>query len=155
MTKQIEMSALQGEDDKNSIKRRETVASEVEELKQRAQKLTEMWQEERNSLTRVKDLKQELAEAQQEMEIARSKGDFARAGELLHSKIPHLKHELEETEKEEDDASATQGSRLLNDSVDASAIAAIVLDLLGFRYPKLREQSPGSCLTWRTNCDSV
>ncbi|VEU43313.1 unnamed protein product [Pseudo-nitzschia multistriata] len=137
MTKQIEMSALQGEDDKNSIKRRETVASEVEELKQRAQKLTEMWQEERNSLTRVKDLKQELAEAQQEMEIARSKGDFARAGELLHSKIPHLKHELEETEKEEDDASATQGSRLLNDSVDASAIAAIVARSTGIPVSKI------------------
>eukprot|EP00536_Pseudo-nitzschia_multiseries_P000023 jgi/Psemu1/177716/e_gw1.2.297.1 len=136
MTKQIEMSALQGEDDKDSIKRRELIAAEVKELSERARKLTDTWQEERKSLNRAKDLKEELAAAKREMEIARSRGDFAKAGELLHSTIPALQHELEERENEED-RTETKHHRLLNDAVDANAIATIVARATGIPVSKI------------------
>jgi len=139
MTKQIEMSALKGEDDKDSIKRREYVRAEVKELEERAQKLTQMWQDERRSLTRVKDLKEELARAQREMDVARSKGDFAKAGELLHSTIPDLQNELKEREEEEDkdDRKVNESNRLLTDAVDADAIATIVARATGIPVSKI------------------
>lgn len=139
MTKQIEMSALKGEDDKDSIKRREYVQAEVKELEERAQKLTQMWNDERRSLTRVKDLKEELARAQREMDVARSKGDFAKAGELLHSTIPDLQNELKEREEEEDkdDRKVNESNRLLTDAVDADAIATIVARATGIPVSKI------------------
>ncbi|KAG7372481.1 Clp protease ATP-binding subunit ClpB [Nitzschia inconspicua] len=138
MTKQIELSALKGEDDKESIKRRQAVEQEVKELEDRVQKLTEMWQEERKSLTRVKDLKEELAQARRDMEVARSKGDFAKAGELLHSTIPNLQHQLEELEeKEEDEDKVTKKNKLLHDAVDANAIATIVSRATGIPVSKI------------------
>jgi len=138
-TKQIEMSALKGEDDKDSIKRREVITAEVKELMERAQKLTERWQEERRSLNRVKDLKEELAKAQREVEVARSKGDFAKAGELLHSTLPGLRHELEERENEEDRTATSnkEHNRLLNEAVDANAIATIVARATGIPVSKI------------------
>lgn len=144
VTKQIEMSALQGEDDdKESIKRLEIVEKEAQDLKERAQKLTQMWQDERNSLHRVKDLKKELANARREMDVARSKGDFAKAGELLHSTIPDLEQELKEREEEEDRQTAqkaTKGNRLLMDAVDANAIASIVARATGIPVSKISGQ---------------
>lgn len=95
MTKQIEMSALKTEDDKGSIKRREVVETEVKELEETVQSLTDMWQDELKALNLVKDLKEELAKSQRDVDVARSKGDFAKVGELLHSTIPGLRHELE------------------------------------------------------------
>lgn len=138
MTKQIELSALQGEDDKESIKRRDIVIQEVKELEDRVAKLTETWQEERRSLTRVKDLKEELAQAKRDMEVARSKGDFGKAGELLHATIPRLQHELDELEEKEerDDIDKTK-KRLLHDAVDANAIATIVSRATGIPVSKL------------------
>mmetsp|Transcript_34564 Transcript_34564/g.72400 ORF Transcript_34564/g.72400 Transcript_34564/m.72400 type:complete len:688 (+) Transcript_34564:782-2845(+) len=141
MTKRIEASALRGEDDKDSIKRRESVESEVRELEERVQKLTTVWQEERNSLNRVKQLKEKLAKLQREMELARSRGDFKKAGELLHSTIPDLQHELDEREREEDrerdKAPNIKNSRLPADAVDANAIATIVALATGIPVSKI------------------
>jgi ATP-dependent Clp protease ATP-binding subunit ClpB len=139
MTKQIELSALKGEDDKESIKRRNVVEQEVKELEDRVSKLTEMWQEERKSLTRVKDLKEELAQAKRHMEVARSKGDFAKAAELQHAIIPDLQHRLEELEEHElePDDKAQKKNRLLHDAVDANAIATIVSRATGIPVSKI------------------
>jgi ATP-dependent Clp protease ATP-binding subunit ClpB len=139
MTKQIELSALKGEDDKESIKRRNVVEQGVKELEDRVSKLTEMWQEERKSLTRVKDLKEELAQAKRHMEVARSKGDFAKAAELQHAIIPDLQHRLEELEEHElePDDKAQKKNRLLHDAVDANAIATIVSRATGIPVSKI------------------
>jgi ATP-dependent Clp protease ATP-binding subunit ClpB len=140
MTKQIELSALRGEDDKDSIKRRGAVETEVKELEERVERLTQLWQDERKSLNRVKDLKEELAEAQRDMELARSKGDYTKAGELLHSTIPKLQHELEALEeKQEDEVDKAGGkkNKLLNDAVDAHAIATIVARATGIPVSKI------------------
>lgn len=136
MTKQIELSALKTEDDKDSIKRREAVEAEVKEFEEKVQYLTKMWQDELKSLNFVKDLKEELANSQRDVDVARSKGDFAKAGELLHSTIPGLRHELEEREKEEDGKS-TQKNRLFADAVDANSIAVIVSRATGIPVAKI------------------
>lgn len=72
------------------------------------------------------------------MEVARSKGDYAKAGELLHATIPQLEHELQELEEEQDESSGGDYSspssskkkkkkhKLLAEAVGADAIATIV-----------------------------
>lgn len=139
MTKQIELSALKGEDDRDSIKRREAVETEVKELEDRVERLTRLWQEERKSLNRAKDLKENLAQAQRDMELARSKGDYTKAGELLHSTIPDLRHELEalEEQHEEEGKAGGKKKKLLHDAVDAHAIATIVARATGIPVSKI------------------
>merc|ERR1712070_370322 len=64
---------------------------------------------------------------------ARSKGDFAKAGELRHSTIPDLEEELKEREEQEDreERNPNKGNRLLIDAVDANSIATIVARATG------------------------
>ncbi|CAJ1946039.1 unnamed protein product [Cylindrotheca closterium] len=128
ITKQMELAALQGEDDLDSKRRLKDVELEVKALQAKAEKITNIWQAERNELNRVKDLKEELDQAQRDMQLARSKGDYTKAGELLHSTIPNLEDEIEMLEQEGDagGASSKRKKRLLSDSVTADAIATIV-----------------------------
>jgi ATP-dependent Clp protease ATP-binding subunit ClpB len=138
LTKQIELSALdqEYETDREVQERHKEVASQVEHLKQRVQQLTQRWQDERKELNRVKDLKDELAQARRDSDEARSKGNFEKAGELLYSRIPKLERELNQLEQEEAQAkgrgksknksSSASSKKLLAEAVTADAIAEIV-----------------------------
>lgn len=123
MTKQIEKSALQGEEDADSIERRKQVEQDVQKLQRKVDRLTAKWQEERHALTRIKDLKEDLSQAQRDLEIARSKGDYAKAGELMHATIPRYQQELHRLEEEAENKKST---KLLSEAVTADAIATIV-----------------------------
>ncbi len=127
MTKQIERSALQGEEDAESVERRHDVEKEVEKLQQKVDRFTAKWQEERQALVRIKELKEKLSQAKQDLDIARSKGDYAKAGELLHSTIPQHQNELHLLEEEAEDAKKKKKKgKLLSDAVTADAVATIV-----------------------------
>jgi ATP-dependent Clp protease ATP-binding subunit ClpB len=128
MTKQIELSAMEQEDDEASKVRRDAVAKEVQDLKNKAARVTKVWQEEREELNRVKEVKEELADVRRQVDIARSKGDFNKAGELLHSIIPKLEHELHDLEESDETASGPRKKKkkLLAEAVTADAISTIV-----------------------------
>ena len=129
MTKQIEKSALQGEEEENAetLERRKQVEKDVEQLQRKVDKLTVKWQEERQALNRIKDLKEELSQAQRDLDVARSKGDYTKAGELLHSTIPRYQHELARLEEEpKGKPSNNKNKKLLSEAVTADAIATIV-----------------------------
>lgn len=124
LTRQIELSALENEDDKKSLARKESVKEEVDRLKAEVTRLTDIWHQEKQELNKVRDLKEELEEVRLEMEKARLRGDFAKAGELLHSTIPKLEDQLEA--QEEDESSEKKKGKMLSDAVTADAIATII-----------------------------
>ncbi len=134
LTKQIELSALQNEDtdDKKVQTRKEHVEEEVKTLKAEVDRLTEVWQQERQELNRVKQVKEKLEQARMQMEAARRAGDFAKAGELLHSIIPRLEHDLQNLEQQVDATTVASDSKkhhkkkMLAEAVTAEAIATIV-----------------------------
>lgn len=64
------------------------------------------------------------------------RGDFAKAGELLHSTIPKLERELEQLEVQSDTTNAGQ-SKMLADSVTAEAVASIVARHTGIPVSRL------------------
>lgn len=69
LTRQIEWSALENEDDKDPklVARREHVKQEVDSLKGEVERLTDLWKEEMNELNRVQQVKEELEQARLEM----------------------------------------------------------------------------------------
>lgn len=131
MTRQIEKSALDNDIDANdpkSVSRKVQVEKEVQELQEEVKRLTDLWMAERKELTRVADVKEELERARSDLDAARRRGDFARAGELLHATIPKLEKEIEELEVAADSRKKGHSSqhKMLSDAVTADAIATII-----------------------------
>ena len=146
LTRQIELSALENEDDKKSLARKESVKAEVDRLKAEVDRLTEIWQQEKNELNRVRDLKEELEQARVEMEKARRRGDFAKAGELMHSTIPELEHKLEALEEAEE-GQKSKKNKMLAESVTADAIATIIARHTGIPVSRITGSESQKLLT--------
>lgn len=124
MTRQIELSALDNEDTKDTrqISRREEVKKQVEELKGKVRGMTEGWMAEKEALNRVQTVKEDLERAKLDMVAARRKGDFAKAGEFLHSTIPNLENDLEKLEM----AVENGDQKMLSEAVTADAVADLI-----------------------------
>src|SRR6267378_2751517 len=92
----IEREALKKESDPASKERLQNVEKEVAELEQRSATLTARWQAEKEKLSGVKRLQEQLDQARSELETAQRRGDLQRAGELRYSIIPSLEKRLAE-----------------------------------------------------------
>ena len=151
MTRQIELSALENEEDKKSIARKEAVQEEVNRLKDEVARLTDIWQQEKNELNRIRNLKEELEQARVEMDKARRRGDFAKAGELMHATIPKLEHQLAKLEEEEadkgDKKKKKKQSKMLADAVTADAIATIIARHTGIPVSRITGSESRKLLT--------
>jgi ATP-dependent Clp protease ATP-binding subunit ClpA len=94
--KRIEIEALRKESDWHSKQRLRSLEKEVEKKSKIEKELLEKWNSEKNILQQMKDAQQELDMARREAEVAQTKGDFARAGELVYSLIPELEAKVKE-----------------------------------------------------------
>lgn len=129
--KKIEIEALKKEDDAASKKRLAHLEEEIESAQKEHDKLTAIWNKEKERLEGLKDSKKKLEEARRELETAQRRGDFARAGELMHSVIPNLERLNEQSEGAEESEEAKDSSLLLGDSVTETHIAAVVSKATG------------------------
>jgi ATP-dependent Clp protease ATP-binding subunit ClpB len=146
LTRQIELSALENEDDKKSVERKEAVQQEVNRLKEEMDRLTKIWEEEKNELNKIRDLKEELELARVAMDRARKVGDFSKAGELMHATIPQLEHKIEDLEEAESGASRKK-KKMLSESVTADAIATIIARHTGIPVSRITGSESQKLLT--------
>ena len=138
LTKQIELSALANEeDDPKSVARRRQVESDVNQMKEELEKLTNIWEEERKELERAKTVQERLDQAKRALEKARRDGDFATAGELQHGTIPNLRKELEELENESDVDKGKGNPKMLAEFVSGEAVATCVAKYTGIPVSKI------------------
>lgn len=128
LTKQIELSALANEgDDKKSLARSSSVKKEVDSLKSQLDHLLLLWRAEREELGRAKKLQEDIDQARKDLEEARKRGDFAKAGEILHSTLPNLEDELEAYENNAaESGNGNKSKKMLSDAVSSEAIATII-----------------------------
>lgn len=139
LTKQIELGALENEHgdttnkNKKSQSRKEHVRTEVTQLTEQLKELNSAWQAEKDELSIGKRLADDLEQARADLELARRRGDYNLAGELQYSKIPQLEQGLLE-QQEHDDVEST---KLLQESVTADSIAAIVARHTGIPVSRL------------------
>ena len=141
LTKQIELGALANEeDDPKSVARRKLVEMDVSQMKIELERLTKIWEEERNQLERAKTLQEKLAQAKRALEKARRDGDFATAGELKHGTIPNLQKELEELESSSSGVANGKGKsshKMLAEYVSGEAVAICVAKYTGIPVSKI------------------
>jgi len=120
---EIEREALKRETDEASRVRLEKVENELAELKAQAETLQAAWNEEKDVITRVRSVKEEIEETRQAMDRAEQHYDLNRLAELKYGKMAELEQRLKE---EEEKLYQKSGPRLLKEEVDEEDIAAIV-----------------------------
>ena len=137
MQLEIEREALKKEKDDASKHRLSVLEEEVANLRERSAELTSRWQVERDAITRVRDLKQNIDTVQVEAEQAERAYDLQKAAELRYGTLRQLENELQEAE---DRVRAIQTSgALLKEEVDSEEIATVVSKWTGIPVTKLME----------------
>lgn len=132
--KKIEVEALRKETDSASAERLEKLEKEVAELEQKSADLTSSWQAEKDRLGSVRDIKEKLDQARNELENAIRSGDFAAAGRLQHGEIPRLESELDSRDGEEMEADA-----VVEETVTAEQVAAVLARWTGIPAERMLE----------------
>src|SRR4030088_1578972 len=127
----IEREALKKETDPGARERLKNVEKEIAELEQRSAELTARWQAEKEKLTSVQRLKEQLEQARAELETAQRQANLTRAGELLYSVIPDLDRKLAEASK--------AGSQMPKQEVTAQEIAEVVSRWTGIPVDRMLE----------------
>ena len=143
MQLEIELTSLRKEKDEASAQRRETIESELEELKARSAEMKAQWQKEKQAIQGVRELKVRLEEARVEAEKAERSADLQRAAELRYGEIPQLEKELAAQEGGSvgsvDAEDAAQPPVFLKEEVDADDVAEVVARWTGIPVSRLLE----------------
>ena len=106
---EIERTALEREkDDKATAERLEALERELADLQERAAGMKAEWQAEKAEIDGVGELREQLAVAERELEIAAREGDLERAAELRYGTIPELEQQLDEAQAAEDEVAAAR-----------------------------------------------
>ncbi|MGR3715517.1 MAG: ATP-dependent chaperone ClpB [Thermohalobaculum sp.] len=132
MQKQIEAEALKKETDAASKERLAKLEGELSDLEQQSAGLTARWQAEKDKLGAARDLKEQLDEARNRLEIAKRQGDLAKAGELTYGTIPDLERRLAAAEEAEDDV-------MVEEAVTPEHVAGVVSRWTGIPVDKMLE----------------
>ena len=139
----IEREALKKEDDAASKDRLEALETELADLEQRSAELTAQWEAERAALASSTELKEQLDRLRAELADAERTGDLGRASELKYGRIPQVEKELE----------AAQGhdpGDLVQEVVDAEAVATVVSKWTGIPVDKMLEGEREKLLNMET-----
>jgi len=92
---EIEEMALAKEEDEPSRQRLAALRAELAERREELSALTARWQNEKGSIEKVRELKEQLEQLRGESERAERDGDLGRAAELRYGRIPVLEKDLE------------------------------------------------------------
>jgi ATP-dependent Clp protease ATP-binding subunit ClpB len=128
----IEQEALKKETDAGSKSRLKTLEKELIALEKQSADLTARWQAEKSKLSDAQKLKTELERARVELDNAKRKGDYERAGKLSYDTIPNLEKKLATTE------SADKGA-MVEEAVTADHVAQVVSRWTGVPVDRMLE----------------
>ncbi len=131
---EIEEAALSKETDTLSKEHLSEIKGELSEMRDEFKHLQAKWENEKNSITVLQKLREELEGVNYEIEKAESEYDLNRAAELKYKIRPELIAKIEEAEK-----NAVGDHQLLRDKVTDEEIARIVERWTGIPVAKLVE----------------
>ena len=137
MQLQIERVSVAQDDDPVSRERLAKIDAELAELGPKGAALKARWEAEKDGITRIGRIKEEIEAARHAMADAERRGDLNRAAELRYGTLLALEKQLGELEAQLTDQHA-QG-RMLREEVDEEDIAATVAKWTGIPVTRLLE----------------
>ena len=137
MQLEIEGAAMKKETDKLTQAHLAEVQKELAELREQFNGMKARWENEKQSIGKVQNLRQEIEKINAEIEMAQNRYDLNKAAELKYGKLPQLQKELEEAEKTSE--TEEKEDTLLRDKVTEEEISRIVARWTGIPVAKLME----------------
>ncbi|GGO77914.1 chaperone protein ClpB [Marinobacterium nitratireducens] len=130
----MEREALKKEKDDASRKRLEELEQNIARLEREYADFEEIWKAEKAMLQGSAHIKEQLDQAQIEMEQAKRAGDLSKMSELQYGRIPELKKQLAAS----DEAEVTE-TKLLRNKVTEEEVAEVVSRWTGIPVSKMLE----------------
>src|SRR5438309_562091 len=134
---EIERMALAKENDPASEERLAKLEEELANLREQADAMKAHWQGEKEAISAIRQLKEELEAAKGEAERFERDGDLSRAAEIRYGRIPELERQVEEATKHLAELQADQ--KMLKEEVDEEDIAEVVSRWTGVPVSRLME----------------
>ena len=131
---EIEEAALKKEEDELSKGRLAELQKELAEQRDKFNALKAQWDNEKNAIGRVQQLREKIEELNRQIEAAEQEYDLNKAAELKYGRLPEAQKALE---IEEQKAQATRENNLLRDRVTDEEIARIVERWTGIPVSRL------------------
>jgi ATP-dependent Clp protease ATP-binding subunit ClpB len=134
---EIEKQALKREEDKASRERLAQLEREVQNLRETSDGLKGHWKNEKESIQRIRSLKEKIEATKVEEQQAQRQGDLNRAAELRYGALMQLQKELEAANQKL--AELQEDRKMLKEEVDAEDVAEVVAKWTGIPVSKMLE----------------
>jgi len=142
MQLEIEEAALKNEGDRLSLERLAKLQEELRELQEKFASMKADWDNEKMGVDKIRNLKEEIEEINNQIQIAQHNYDLNKAAELQYGKLPLLEKQLAELEDKEGNKEKT----LVHENVSEEEIAGIVSKWTGIPVSKLTESERNKTL---------
>ena len=134
---EIERQALLKETDAHSIERRAQIEKELGKLREESSARKTRWQAEKEAISRIRKLKEQLEQLKAEAERYERAGDLAKVAEIRYGKIAQAEREAQQAQDRF--ASLQKNIRMLKEEVDEEDIAKLVSKWTGIPVGRLLE----------------
>ena len=134
---EIEKAALAKETDDQSRARLDALEEELATLAEERDAMVAHWQNEKDAITEIRDLKERLEVARTDAEKAEREGDLEVAAQLRYGTMRELDAEIAEKTQRLDELQSEQ--QMLKEEVDEEDVAEIVAKWTGIPVSRLME----------------
>ena len=134
---EIEREALKKEKDRASKDRLEKIKDELAGLQSQTEEMTAHWKSEKDAISKIREIKENLESTKSEAQVAERAGDLARAAELKYGKLIQLESTLEEENRKLEELQSSQ--KMLKEEVDSEDIAEVVAKWTGIPVSRMME----------------
>lgn len=134
---EIERAALKKEKDENSKARLLKIEAELKKLSNQVAAMKEHWRLEKEAITRIRKIKEQIEKMRLEEQQAERVGDLNKVAKVRYGDIPALQKQLDEENKKLRDIQKDQ--KMLKEEVDEEDVAEIVSKWTGIPVSRLME----------------
>jgi ATP-dependent Clp protease ATP-binding subunit ClpB len=134
---EIERQALLKETDSHSVERRKQIEKELAKLREDSNARKARWQAEKEAISKIRKLKEQIEQLKAEAERYERAGDLAKVAEIRYGKIAQAEREAQQAQ--ERFAAMQKGVRMLKEEVDEEDIARLVSKWTGIPVGRLLE----------------
>jgi ATP-dependent Clp protease ATP-binding subunit ClpB len=134
---EIEKQAVMKEDGKESKEKLDKIKKEIAELQSRRDEFRAQWLSEKEVISKIRALKEQIEQTKIESEKAEREGDLTKASELKYGRLLELQKALEAENVRLHDTQAKR--KMLKEEVDEEDIAEVVSKWTGIPVSKMLE----------------
>ncbi|MFI5105753.1 MAG: AAA family ATPase, partial [Terriglobales bacterium] len=133
---EIEKQAMKKETDANSRDRLKAVERELAQAREQSSALKVRWKDEKEAITRIRQLKERIDQLKTEEQQAERKGDLERVASIRYGELRQAEKDLAKFSGEQEKTGQT---RMLKEEVDEEDVAKIVSKWTGVPVSKMLE----------------